>query len=668
MYRRICLLLVTAFLATVTPAAPLVFHVHPEGTDGAFKTLEEARDAIRAAKAAGNLADGAEVRVHGGDYVRETPFTLAAEDSGTAEAPIRYVADGRARLLGGRVIEGFVPVTDEAVLARLDESARGSVQQVDLKALGLTDYGSPAGGGMELFFDGKRMTLSRWPNEDFATIADIVVDDGHKIHGIPGSTVGKFVYEGDRPARWLEEPDAWVHGYWFWDWSEQRHPIESIDTENKILSVKEPYHGYGYRKGQWYYAYNLLCELDRPGEWYLDREKGLLYFWPPSDPAAVEIMVTQLPNLVALDGASHAVFEGFVLEGMRGTALTLREGEGNRINGLTVRNGGGSAISVGGGKNNGVQACDIYGMGSAGISIAGGDRTTLEPAGHFAVNNHIHHYAEVQRVYAAGIHVQGVGNRVANNYIHDAPHMAIGFGGNDHVIELNEIHDVCLESNDAGAMYTGRDWTQRGHMIRYNYLYDINGFRNNGCVGIYLDDMFSSAAMYGNVFRNVYRAAFIGGGRDCTVENNIFINCTKALHIDARALGWAHGHSDEWIEEAKEKGTLKGIAYNKPPYSERYPELVDIIENEPAAPVGNVVARNIFVGEGWKDVEEKADPYIKYEDNITDTDPLFEDMEKHDYRLKPESPALAVGFKPIPYEKIGLYLDENRTNFPEGWD
>jgi len=176
--------------------------------------------------------------------------------------------------------------------------------------------------------------------------------------------------------------------------------------------------------------------------------------------------------------------------------------------------------------------------------------------------------------------------------------------------------------------------------------------------------MFSSAAIYGNVFRNVTRAAFIGGGRDCTVENNIFINCEKALHIDARALGWAHGHADEWIAEEKEKGTISGIAYNKPPYSERYPELVGIIDNEPKAPVGNVVARNIFVGEGWKDVEDKADPYVEYKDNLTDTDPMFEDLAGHDYRLKPESPALKLGFKPIPLEKIGLFESPLRASWP----
>jgi hypothetical protein len=311
-----------------------------------------------------------------------------------------------------------------------------------------------------------------------------------------------------------------------------------------------------------------------------------------------------------------------------------------------------------------VQACDIYGMGGAGISITGGNRETLEAAGHFAVNNHIYDYAQVYRVYHAGIHVQGVGNRVANNYIHDAPHMAIGFGGNDHVIELNKIHDVCLESNDAGAMYTGRNWTMRGHVIRHNYMYDVTGFRDHGSVGVYLDDMFSSAEIYGNVFRNVTRAAFIGGGRDCTVENNIFVDCKMALHIDARALGWAHGHADEWIAEAAEKGTISGIAYNKPPYSERYPKLVNILENEPKAPVGNLVARNIFVGEGWKDVEAVADPYVEYKDNLTDADPMFVDAANHDYRLKPESPALALGFEAIPFEKIGLYVDALRTALP----
>ncbi|MBK7710932.1 MAG: right-handed parallel beta-helix repeat-containing protein [Bacteroidales bacterium] len=167
------------------------------------------------------------------------------------------------------------------------------------------------------------------------------------------------------------------------------------------------------------------------------------------------------------------------------------------------------------------------------------------------------------------------------------PHMAIGFLGNDHVIEYNEIDSACYESNDAGAIYTGRNWTMRGNLIQYNYLHDISGFEGKGCVGIYLDDAFSSADIIGNVFRNVTRAMMIGGGRDNNVLNNIFVNCTPSIHVDARGLGWMRNeHIPGWIKEAQDSGTILGIAYNKPPYSVKYPKLSGILDDEPRAPKG----------------------------------------------------------------------------------
>ena len=84
----------------------------------------------------------------------------------------------------------------------------------------------------------------------------------------------------------------------------------------------------------------------------------------------------------------------------------------------------------------------------------------------------------------------------------------------------------------------------RGHVIRHNYLHHINGFEGRGCRGVYLDDMFCGTTIHGNVFYKVPRAAFIGGGRDCTVENNVFVDCTPALHIDARGMGWAAGERE----------------------------------------------------------------------------------------------------------------------------
>jgi len=256
-----------------------------EGDDGPFATLERARDEIRKLKQAGLLPEGGvTVWLRGGSYPLADTFELTAEDSGTPEALIIYRAypDEEVRLIGGVEIPGaaFQPVSDTAVLNRLDPAARGEVLQVDLKAQGVTDFGEVIAEGkqLELFFQDRPMTLARWPNEDFVNIVDVVGGAPYDIRGTKGDKIGKFVYEGDRPQRWAQETEVWLHGYWFWDWADQRQKVESIDTENHIISLVPPYHTYGYRKGQWYYVFNVLAELDMPGERYLDRETGILYF------------------------------------------------------------------------------------------------------------------------------------------------------------------------------------------------------------------------------------------------------------------------------------------------------------------------------------------------------------------------------------------------------
>ena len=252
-------------------------------------------------------------------------------------------------------------------------------------------------------------------------------------------------------------------------------------------------------------------------------------------------------------------------------------------------------------------------------------------------------------MYQAGVSLGGVGLRVTNNCIHDAPHMAIVFSGNDHLIERNEIYNVCYESNDAGAIYTGRDWTMRGTVIKHNYLHHIAGFEEKGCNGVYLDDMACGIEIYGNVFYRVTRAAFIGGGRDCTVENNIFVECDRSLHIDNRAMNWAAYHVDTTMTDR-----LNEMPYRNELWSKRYPRLVHILENDPAAPKGNVIARNIFYGAEWNDIRDGAKPFVELEDNLIDEDPRFVGQPPGDFALSDDSPAWKLGFKPIPYDRIGL--------------
>jgi hypothetical protein len=392
-----------------------------------------------------------------------------------------------------------------------------------------------------------------------------------------------------------------------------------------------------------------------------------------------------------MKNAAFVTIEGMILEGCTGTAIEMENCDNCIIAGCTIRNSGDNGVIIEEGFANGVKSCDIYETGGGGIRISGGDRKTLNPSGNFADNNYIHNIARLKRVYYPGIAISGVGNTISHNLIEHVPHMAIGFSGNDNIIEYNELNDVCFESNDAGAIYTGRNWTMRGNVIRYNYLRNISGFEGKGCVGIYLDDAFSSADIIGNVFNKVTRAMMIGGGRDNRVINNIFVDCVPSIHVDARGLGWMENlHIPDWIKEAGEKGTILGIAYNKPPYSDKYPSLASILDDEPRAPKGNIISNNICYGGVWDKaagfwgmaIEKKARPYLKMENNIvspdsetedslsksfTITDPLFMvngDPEKSDYQLNSESPAIKAGFIQIPFKNIGLYADDNRTVLP----
>lgn len=670
---RILLTFLTAGLfLTLQAGAALTLYVAPDGedlfsgsaasvngdrTDGPLKSLAGARDRIRVLRSEKGLPSGGiRVLIAPGIYRLEESFVLDAEDTGMPGCPIVYEAQEKntVHISGGRAISNFVPVKDQAVLDRLDPAAREHVLSADLKALGILSFGTPEGGAA-LYFRNTPMTLSRWPNEGFTSIVDLVVQDGHSIHGVPGSMTGLFTYEGDRPARWVDEKDGWLHGYWFWDWSDERKPIAAIHPELSQIRVAEPAHGYGYRKGQWYYAYNLLSEIDEPGEWYLDRGEGILYFWPPETPEKEDACFSVLPKLIEIRECSNILLKGLSLEHARDLALEVTDGAGVQVMGCTVCNCGGDAMSLSGAQGHLVFGCHIYQVGGKGISLTGGDRTTLTPAGHRAENNLITDFSQWYRMYRAGINLIGVGNCARHNHIHHAPHMGIFFSGNDHLLEYNLIHHVCLESNDAGAIYAGRNWTMRGNLIRFNHLHDIQGFQDKGCVGIYLDDMFASADMISNLFERVTRAAFIGGGRDCDVVNNVFIDCVPALHVDARALGWAAYHADEWVAEGKEKGTLSGIRYQEPPYSTRYPELPAILAENPKAPCGNLIARNICLGGTWDEVEDKARDLLRFEDNLLNDPSCFADAKAGDYSLPPDSPARAKGIREIPVNEMGTY-------------
>lgn len=661
-----------------------------DGTDGPFQSLERAKIAIEELKRADNFpGGGVVVAIRKGVYPGSESLVLSKEHSGLSGAPVIWKSykGEKVQLVGGKEIKGFAPVSDQKIRKKLKKEAAQNVVFVSLKELGIFDYGeiTPRGGpGLELFFKDKRMQLARWPNEGWAKIVDVpqtgkLVYEGNLPHtrfGIPvGRHYGRITYEELQPGTWSNVENIYLHGYWTWDWYDEYLKISKIDKAKKEIYIAEHNSNYGFCKEQKYYALNILEELDQPGEWFLDRKNGDLYFWPPDSLDSGSVFISMLEHpVIKMDTTSWVHIQGLNVEFSRGSGIEVSGGEHNLIAGCTFSNLGDFAVHINGGTNNGVSSCDVYEVAAGGFAINGGDRKTLTPAGNFAVNNHIHHFSQWIRTYQAAISVTGVGNYLAHNLIHDAPHSGIILNGNEHVLEYNELFFLAQETGDVGAFYMGRDWTQRGNIIRYNYFHDLLGPGLHGVNAVYLDDWTSGTTMIGNVFVNAGRGIMIGGGRDNVVENNLFVECRPAVHVDSRGLGWAKYYFDGTTNTLFDR--MDAMDFSKPPYSEKYPELLKLYDDEPAIAKYNKISRNVSYLGRWLDLHNGLDleivdcqnnviasPEQEYQnepDLILQENPGIK-WENNKLEFEKDTKVFESGFEEIPFEKIGLYKDAFRT-------
>ncbi len=727
-----CTMLLLALHAPVRAEGdPITFYVSPSGSDartgtdpvpaasstrGPFATLARARDAVRQAIAAG---EHPAVIIREGTYLFTGTLAFGPEDSGTPGHDVVWQASANetVRFVGGKVIGPFAAVTDPGIRARLPIAARNAVRVTDLHTQGIADPGTPPN-RLNLFFRGSRMPVACYPNTGWLKIAAVplidtlILNPGDKKvikDGLPaGRHSGMFRYDGDRPSHWADQSDIWMHGYWVWDWRDAYQKVAWIDTTTRTVHPEPPHHHYGYQRGQRYRFLNVLEELDAPGEWYLDARHGLLYFWPPATPAAGDVTVSLLREpMIEMCNVAHMRVERIVFESSRACAVRVRGGTGNLIAGCTIRSiDNDTSAIIDGGTNNGIRSCDIHDVGSTGIKIAGGDRRSLTPAGNFAINNHITRYGGILQSFNGGVFLEGVGNIVAHNRIHDAPFSGIQYYGNDHRIEFNELYDLAHESGDVGGINTGGDYTDMGTTIRYNYIHDTHGRGEGGFRAIYLDLPGSNTTIFGNVIANVDIGVFFNSGRDNRIENNIFYRCRPAVNIYI----WPHRQyfapGGPWRIYEK----LHEVRFTEPPYSARYPLLPHYLDTvDLGMPYGHRVRSNLSAGGTWLDLSEELDPRrLTVENNVVgdsmllvltkkwtpdydpyaigyasthtrlDTatvramssrgnviaDPAYLAPERGDFRLRPDSPAWRAGFQPIPFDEIGIVPDAYRRAVP----
>lgn len=609
-----CMIVGAALLACGHVRAAEQLYVSPVGSDAAAGTaaapLRTPGEAVvRLSKLSQADRAGSTVWLAGGDYVLSSSLTLPAAASGMPGAPwVLRAMDGQTpRLRLGKSVAAadFVPVDDAAVVARLDESARGKVVQLDLKKLGVKADGpyptvfEDTGGLLQVFWGGKRLPISRYPADGYVSMAE-VLDSGMDPKG-PGGT---FRYRGDRPERWVKAMEAggvWVVGYWRVPWVIQAIKVAKIDPANKTIThaaavvngIGSKYTPLvnGTRKGDGkepWYAINLLEEITRPGQWCVDFATGKLYLYPPEALADGAVLLADDAAAVMTIKASDVRVLGLAVDGGLGHGIVVDGAERVEIAGCKISGTGAAGVNVVRSSKVTVRSCDITDVGAEAVRMSGGDRKLLVASGNELMNCHFWNTGVVARA-SYGVEIDGVGVRVANNLLHDAPLGGIQFRGNDHVIERNEIHNIGLDGGDLGGIYTNGDWGARGNVVRHNLIHHAANAN-----AVYLDDGNSGVTVVGNIAYKLRAGPFIGGGHDHVVRGNVVIDCEFGFHIDDRGL--ARGYTID------SKGVLtrflNTVNYRSEPWAGRYPGLVAMMDRpqDLPRPTGNVIERNVLVG------------------------------------------------------------------------
>lgn len=640
------------FLAiSLSRAADLHIFVSDRGNDFSSGTSE--RDSFRTLSHAVAIARnegkrGRHVTIFLSGISRlEKPLGLNEEDSNLT---IAARPGGDPVISGGRELKGFKPVEGKSGLYELEIPEARDGKWVF----------------RELFVNGARRQRARTPNEGFFRI------DGKSSQEKPMTLKFK---NGDIKKAWADDGNVEVIG--LLAWSDIRMPIRAVDETAGVATLAGDPRPSNQEANARYYIENAPDALDQPGEWYLDRKSGVLRYWamPGEDMSKAEVVAPRLQNLVKVRGnletkkaAQNIAFRGITFShtdytlpkegyadsqaaiGTRGDLL-LEFTRNCVIEDCVFSHLAHYAIEAGrGAQGTKVRHCEITDIGAGGVRIGETTpRTDDFETSHSneVSDNRIH---ALGRVFAPAVGVfvlQSATNLVSHNEINDLYYTAISVGWNwgyqetpchDNVIEFNHLHDVGQGMlSDMGAIYTLG--IQRGTVLRNNLIHDVDSFTYGGW-GLYPDEGSSNILLENNV---VYRCKSAGFhqhyGRDNIVRNNIFaLNKENQLMRtrEEEHNSFTFLHNIVYFDS----GNLLGSNWSNDKFTIDYNLYFDA---RPGASVEKM----------FKDTSLAAWQKRGHDEHSVIADPLFVDAAKGNFQLKTDSPAFALGFKPIDISTAG---------------
>ena len=683
-----------------------VFHVSANESDPCGKAVSFVR-ALKARNGGTLPRGGVIVEFEDGIYLLKDTWRLTASDSGSPECPIVY----RARHPGRVVFTGAVPldwqplaeasalpasaallpesVRDRVMTARIPDgweipSFFGASRYIQDELLSAPEYQYP----WALYEDGRRLDVSRWPNDGFARVTEIagpLQTNWIYVISKKATTFCGRDKEGRSPnfSAWAREPDLFVHGEWRLPYTDVSDRPVAVDADRGLVTLARRSVQVGIGEQMPWRALNAVSELDRPGEWAVDFKARQIYALPLADGGRPVLAKTH--TLLRLEGVTDVAFDGIDFRHVRGHAVVFRSCRNAVLRTSDIRGASGWGVRVEGGVDCRIEGCDMHDLGEGGVWLEGGNLDTLTRSGHVCDNCHIWDYAKTIWNYNPGVYLFGCGNEATHNLIHDAPHQACFFYGIENRFAWNVVHDVCRFTDDAGAIYsynTHNAWSHRGNVIEHNVFHHVKPSEPKYCqlFGICLDSFTSGSVVRGNLVSEVAMGIFSSGGQDNLIERNI-VFCTRSDPINRWNLGLREGKNPFWhyiwgktndctrASYLMEPLIAKRALYQMSMWTNRYPKMLLPLSYENVAwahsshfcrIVDNVIAGcpPIVV----RDAEVTRETTDVSGNMTLDGDPGFVDHVGMDWELRPDSPARRLLPNGTRFSEMGLYASPVRCS------
>ena len=531
-----------------------------------------------------------------------------------------------------------------------------------------------------LYINGEKQILARYPN----------FQSGVALGGYAQDALSP-----DRTSRWKHPQGGRVRALHHSEWGGNSYRITGRKPDGDL---QLEWVGDNNRGNQMHstkrMVENIFEELDSEGEWFYEKDEGLLYFWPPDgvdiSTAQVEAAVTHCLFHISGESCEHPV-SGLSLSGftaahtaetlftgvyerplrgdwgiVRGGAIFAENAEDIEIRDVCFRDIGGNAVVFSGyNKNHRLHGCDFKHIGATGV-LAAGLVSAMRDASCYDGGNHRTvirdfvpgpatedyprglcvdscwfydiGYAEYQTAAVCLCVSRGI--TVRRCTVHHCTRAGIninngGFGG--HLVEDNELFDCVTQTADHGPLNAwGRDryWSVPQHDAMGYYGREKRPFA-------LLDAVDTTVIRHNRISANhAFGIDIDDGASNYDICNNLCIGVGIKLRdgFDRRV------HNNILVGAGLELH-MSFAQNNDLIYTNiicHHTAVNELCINDGATTLFN---NNIYWSFGKDGGGVDNLPAGDFHSEIVD--PMFSDLEGNDFSLLPESPALRKGFVPF---------------------